>query len=64
RYTATAINSPWTDEMNDDFLAWFASSPKTQEYQYLNFKADIERQKRGEPNPFMKRARQGLAWNP
>ncbi|MCL2060606.1 MAG: RraA family protein [Oscillospiraceae bacterium] len=64
RYTATAIDSPWTDEMNDDFLAWFASSPKTQEYQYLNFKADIERQKRGEPNPFMKRARQGLAWNP
>ena len=64
RYTATAIDSPWTDEMNDDFLEWFKASPKTQEYQYLDFKIDIERQKSGEQPIFMKRARQGIPWNP
>ena len=63
RYTATAIDSPWTDEMNEDFLEWFKVSPKTQEYQYLDFKADIEQQKRGELPLFTKRARQGLAWD-
>jgi hypothetical protein len=63
KYTATQIDSPWTDEMNADFLAWFASSPKTREYQYLDFQADIEAQKSGEPSFFWKRAHYGLPWS-
>jgi len=62
-YTATEIDSPWTDEMNADFQKWFESSPKTRDYQYLDFKADIERAKSGEPNFFWKRSRCGLPWN-
>ena len=64
RYTATAIDSPWTDEMNADFLAWFASSPKTRDYQYLDFKADIELQKSGAAPLFAQRHFQGLTWAP
>jgi len=63
-YTATEIDGLWTDAMNDDFLEWFKSSPKTKDYQYLDFKADFEMQKSAEPTFYWKRSRQGLAWNP
>jgi hypothetical protein len=64
KYSATEIDGMWTDAMNADFISWFKSSPETKEYQYLDFEADIERMKKGDPSFFFKRERCGLAYNP
>lgn len=41
-YTTAQIDSPWSMEMFDDFLAWFAQDERAQEYQYLDWTEDRE----------------------
>ena len=62
-YTGTQIDNPWTDEMWDDFKNWFAQSPETKDFRYLDFTPDIEDQRKG-INKHRVRYRNGLPFNP
>jgi len=62
-YDATSIDNPWTDDMWKDFLDWFAASPETKDYQYLDFNAEIEEQRKG-INKSRIRYNGGLPYNP
>ena len=63
-YTAAQIDvNPWPAELWADFLNWFKTNPDMKEFQYLNFEQEIEDQKNG-VNPFQKRHRGGLPYNP
>lgn len=53
-YTSAQIDGMWTEEIWADFRAWFKDSPETQDYQYLDWDKEIERQKKMREE-FMKR---------
>jgi regulator of RNase E activity RraA len=63
-YSAAQIDvNPWPPALWEDFMGWFKSEPSMREFQYLNFEQEIEDQKNG-VNPFQKRHRGGLPYNP
>jgi regulator of RNase E activity RraA len=62
-YTATEIDNPWTDAMWKDFIDWFKNEPETKNYQYLDFNADIEEQRKG-INKHRVRYSNGLPYRP
>ena len=46
KYTTAQIDSRWTVEMFEDFLAWFKSDSEAQRYSYLDWNAEFENLKK------------------
>lgn len=56
-YTSAQVDGFWSDEMWEDFRAWFKTAPQAQDYQYLDWDKEIARVKKMHEE-FMKRMQQ------
>ncbi len=47
-YTTAQIDRPWTTPMMEDFLQWFATDPRAEEYRHLTWEEDMEESRKAE----------------